>query len=188
MSMYVPIYTPPSSGAGGGGTLDVISDSTLGADAANFDVTSIPGTFAVIEWFLHGRLTTAGGDLRVRVRMNNDSGSNYSWERVFAHSGGAGQDGSNSDTSIVVCELPSSGAAAGRSGAAHGSFPSYASTTFHKNVIAYSGYNQGNDTGRVAQTTEGIWLNTAAITRLTFIPAADNFLAGTRLILYGRSV
>ena len=74
--------------------LGFLYDSTLGADAANFDITS-GLTGAAWEILLLARGTTAAQTIDVRVRFNNDSGANYDTYAQYNH-------GANSNVGTIT--------------------------------------------------------------------------------------
>jgi len=171
-------------GAGGAGSgIVAVFDSTLTGTAANFDVTSISGSYSMLQWSLTGRGTTAANDVEVRMRMNNDSGTNYEYQRLFAHSGSTVAGGAGtSQTSLFVGELAASSATSGRAGMSQGHIHDYAGTTFNKVVLAQSGRVASL---HVVDSIAGSWFSTSAVTRLTFFPSAGSFDVGTRLTVWG---
>lgn len=167
----------------GGFGFSPVYDSTLGSDTANFDVTSIPGTFSALRWMLTGRGTAAANQIEIRVRANNDSGNNYEWQRPFSHTGNtySGAQGS-AQAYCYAGELAGDSSTAGRAGTLEGYIHNYAGTTYNKTFHIHG--------GRVAalhlwEEVVGAWLSTSAVTQLTFFPASDNFKTGTRLTLWG---
>ena len=168
---------------GGGST--IVLDATLGADAATIDVTAIVGSYKALQFILSGRSTDAVLSSLVRMRINSDAGTNYDNERIFGNSGGVGQDGAAGEQAIRLGEIVGGNGAAGRVGQLIGYIHNYAGTSFHKVVTSTGGYHADTTTGRLAQHSSGIWLSTAAITTLSFFPNANNFLAGTRLTVFG---
>jgi hypothetical protein len=179
------MFIPTATLTQGGGGLTRIFDSTLGADAANFDVTGIVGTYVALQYILSGRCTTAAVAESVLLRMNNDSGANYDDRRLYGNSGGAGASGTTAGTSMTIGQLAAANATAGRAGQLDGMLHNYASAVFDKIVVTRYGEHGDTASDLLAAVTSGIWLSTAAVTRLTFFPTANNFLAGSRLTLYG---
>ena len=80
---------------------------------------------------------------------------------------------------------PSSGFIAGRI-----YFATDTSKLYYDNGTALVAYTFGTGGGggaggNLTGTAFGIWVSTAAITELTFLPAAGNFIIGSRISLYG---
>src|SRR5438093_5515748 len=76
LAVLVPLGTgapPPQKPAG----MVLIADSTLGAAAASFDITSIPGSYKHLQIVASLRSTRVNNFDPVRIRFNNDSGTNY---------------------------------------------------------------------------------------------------------------
>jgi len=59
--------------------------------------------------------------------------------------------------------------------------PNYGGTTFRKLFVGGSYYFANTGTGNQAVLSfGGAWNNTAAINRITILPSAGNFIAGSR--------
>lgn len=170
-------------------TMVVIFDSTLGADAASFDVQDIPQGYGHL--LVHGQLrgTEAATQTQVTVRFNNDSGaSQYDGQyRYVQGNNTVGVTANENATSMIVGIVASASGTANRAGAVRMLIPNYAGTTFHKDLKCETGYVRDTTVPASIITTNGvgIWKSTAAITRLTVLPVANNWKAGSRLTVYG---
>lgn len=178
-----------------GGTLTwaggwvAIFDSTLGASAASIDITGIASTFAHLKLIIQARGDTAASNVDIRMRMNNDSSALYASQYVRGVAAAASAQESVSATSTIVGTIAAASATAGHSGVSEIVIPNYAGTTFFKNWTGYSGWTQAITTSNMAdQSISGVWASTAAINRLTLLPGAGNFIAGTRCTVYGLGV
>lgn len=166
----------------------MIFDVTLGADQASFDSNTIlggniPQTYASLKFSITGRSTSGAGAKYMTLIVNNDGGANYDWERLFAHAGGIGQDGATSAVQAVIGELTNAADSAGRPGAVAGELYDYAQTNLWKAVLWQGAMDA--DTTRLTQSGMGVWKSTAAVTRLKWDLQNGDFLAGTRLTLWG---
>lgn len=173
--------------ATGVGVFDLIENQTLGANAATIDFQNIPATYNHLHVIGFLRGVQAADSVELRVRMNNDSGNNYDDQYVAGANATLTGSARTGESSALLGEI-----VAGNGNAGHGSpfmadIPQYAGTTFEKMVLtefgrmvadAAAGFNRGMSLGR--------WRNTAAITRITFLLSAGNFLAGSQLSLYGK--
>lgn len=119
------------------------------------------------------RTTTNTGSIGIRIKFNGDSGSNYSYTRVY--SAPASDRGSNqnyispwnaNDPNFGMVNLIN--------------IQNYSNSTTYKTVIgrASAGDSNGYAYGNVA-----MWRSTAAITSIE-ITAAENFISGS-VVLYG---
>lgn len=182
--------TPPSSvPSSSGGGLTTLVDTTLGADTATFDVTGIAaGGKALWFWFTGRSSKAAVPDDGFNLRFNNDSGANYQFEDLFtANSVSANASGSGSFAQTIGSSLviPAATAPANTQGIVTLLIPNYDGTTFHKPYTMQSGApDVSSGTGQYTEASMGVWLSTAAITRVTFFTPASLFKAGSRLIGY----
>jgi hypothetical protein len=173
--------------ATGVGVFDRIHDETLAANAASFDVQSIPATYAHLRLILAGRCTTAANFQTVLIRFNNDSTAIYDRMLWFRFGATGEQEVSDvAQTSGYLADLPAASATAGRAGQAEALIANYAGTTFHKTMSVRTAEGAGTvDTLLLVEHATTVWRSASAINRITLLPSADNFLAGTRLTIYG---
>lgn len=155
--------------------------------AATMSAT-IPSTANHIEVIWTGRSDNASTATNLLLRVNGDSGSNYLWEQneqnntaaTAATAGGA-------TTSIHI----------GTMVAASGTTASYFATgTFTMGNVqsslcfkAASGRaaSHATTTQVYGGTYGGQWASTNAVTLITLLPAAGNFVAGSSMTVYGWS-
>lgn len=165
--------------------VEVISQQIVaGSVAASITFSSIPGTFEHLRVVLLGRGDTAAQGVLVQLRLNGDTGSNYTDQRDFGSAGSTGAAGSSAATSGTIGEIAAASATADRPGLVDISLPYYTRTTFDKVCQAMSA-----DTSTLLVTLNAFvhWDNTAAVTSLTLLPASGNFIVGTIATLYGMS-
>lgn len=184
----VPATSVGSGGAGGGGAVTQISDSTLGGSAASFDLTSIPQTYNHLMIVAYLRGDTAAAGVQVLMQVNGDTGATYSSQTVDA-----------SAATVTAAEsITSTSARAGR--AAANTAPANSFTHLDIMLANYAQASNNKVWRAVASSREtavggGIVIENcsgqyfsgsiAAITRLTIFPFAGNFVAGSRVTLYG---
>jgi hypothetical protein len=152
-------------------TYEPIATFTLGS-ANTFDFTSIPSTYTDLVVVVNGRQSNA----LCYLRLNNDSGSNYSNTNMYAQSVPTeGPDKNYSSTSFY-------------SGFVNSAYAiniwnifNYANTTTYKTMFCKG----GNDTQIGVDV--GVWRNTAAVTRVTIgvLAGAGTFSTGSTATLYG---
>lgn len=157
-------------------TYTPIATTTLGADAANIDFTSISGTYTDIILVITGNSTNANaGSLYVRV--NGDSGTNYSNTQVYGD-GTTAASTRNSNTNNAN-GLGITGTSQSPSvGIAH--FMNYANTTTYKTFLF-----RNNMYNAEASASAALWRSTSAINRITLSHPSSNIKAGTTATLYG---
>lgn len=175
-----------ATGDSGPATLVLIHDSTLGADAASFDVTSIPATYKHIHAILVGRSTHASNNKMVQLLLNNDSGANYDGEYVEYNNAGVVLGGRAGATFIETCHIPAASAPADVFSSFVLDIPNYAGTVAQKTTHCRGNLKTGTALGnQFIVLTDYSWRSTAAINRLTFAPELGNFKTGSRLTIYG---
>lgn len=168
--------------------LVVISDIVLQADTASFDISDIPGTYKHLMLMADLRSTESATFSEIQLRFNNDSGGNYEWHYKYLQSndGSGTTDGGTSATSLGVGQADGATADANKSGALNVYIPNYAGTAFYKNFQSESAHGRTTAVGqRVRIIGQGVWKNTTAVTRVTLLPGSGNWLAGSRLTVYG---
>ena len=171
------------------GAMVPIYDVTLSATAASIDIQNIPQTYAHLRLVVHGRGDTASTETGTTIRFNNDSSSNYDWQRGnWQSTTGTGTE-TKATTSGNIGRIAAANSTAAYSGGAVCDIPSYTGTTFNKTYTSLSSSWQSSSTASQQQDSlAGQWRSTAAINRITVLPAAGNFITGTRVTLYGMGV
>jgi hypothetical protein len=169
------------------GGLGQIADSTAGGAVASFDFTSIPGTYAHLLVMCSLRGDTAATSAAVQARFNNDSAANYDDQRLTGSAAVPASAEALAATSATVGICPANTATANYFGGLCAFIPKYASTTGNKIFVAPFAYWIGTSGGNgVVGVGSGQWRTAGtAITRLTLLPSAGNFVAGSRATLYG---
>jgi hypothetical protein len=162
--------------ASGGGNFTLITDTLLAVDTANFDFTSIPGTYTHLFIVTLTRSDNGGGSFDfILMRFNNDSGTNYD----YANSAGSSTGASSAQMGVTTGATATSGAP----GTLNIMIPNYTGTTFWKQADGFGGDARGVTNSGLSA---GTWKNTAAITRITIFPSSGtHWVAGSRATLYG---
>jgi hypothetical protein len=160
--MPTPTYTP-------------LANITLGSAASSIVFGSIPASYRdLVIVFLGAGSTTLQG----RIRLNADTGSNYSYQRMsgFAFPGTAAS--ATSQTSGFISAI------------------AQATTTselqMNINIMDYSATNKHTTiVSRADNTTNGAeafanrWANTSAVTSVTILTSTGNWAVGTTAAIYG---
>lgn len=163
-----------------------IQDVILGGSAASFDFTSIDQNFAHLKLVLYTRGDTAALTQTVTVRFNNDSGASYDFEDATFAAAGIAAAESLLATSGRVGLMPAATSPANWFAGTTIDIPYYAGSANNKIAICQS-FTPNNTTAanHVIELAGTQWLSNAAITRITLLPGANNFVAGSRATLYG---
>lgn len=154
-------------------TYDPIASTTLGSAASSLDFTSISSNYTDLIVVISTKSTT---DSYVKVQYNGDTGSNYSFTRLY---GTGTTAGSNRGSNMTYWQ----------------SFYTYNGATFNTVITQIFNYanTTTNKTALMRENTAsgevdahvGLWRSTAAITSIKFEKVSGNFDSGTTATLYG---
>jgi len=164
---------------------DSIATTTVGSGgAASITFSSIPATYTHLQIRGITRPTETGtsGSAYVYLRVNSDSGSNYSRHFLYGE-GTVGVQAGASQTEIRAAFEMRDGFTANCFAALIVDVLDYANTNKYKTVRTLSGFDT-NGLGYIALGS-GLWMNTNATTSLTFTPEVGNFKEYSTLALYG---
>jgi hypothetical protein len=117
-------------------------------------------------------------------RLNNDSGSNYSYTTLEGNGSSASSYRANNQTVGMRNYVPGNNATAGIMGSMVLHVLNYANTSTNKVIISRAA-SDVNGSG-YTQLSVGLWRNTAAINRIDlFTEAGTNLNGATTFTLYG---
>jgi hypothetical protein len=182
-------WVAAAGGGGGGGDLTFISETVLGAAAAQIDITGIPTSYRDLVVVARVRSATVNTKV-LRLLMGDataiDTGNNYSFARRYDGSLASGNGQNTGVGYIEAGAIPGSGTTAGYFAACRWDIIDYASTARSRILIGHA-YEDASD-GTFLQSIGGNWRNvTAAVERLRILAAdGSNFAAGSALAVYGR--
>jgi hypothetical protein len=173
---------PPS------GAMQLIEDKILSAAAPSFDFQNIPQTFAHLQLIVYGRSDQAVSTTQVYLRANNDSAANYDFVLAALSPTYAAVE-AVAQTALQIGYMPGGSAVANSFGSNIVDIPNYAQAVGLKNFSMFASMKPQLSAGNYnTHILSGFWRNTVAINRLTVLPGAGNFVAGSRATLYGLSV
>lgn len=179
---YMPT-TQLTNPAGAGMVL--IADTLLAVTATSFDFQSIPQTYKHLRLIAYWRTDKAASVFdTLRLRFNNDSGGNYYNQRQIANTTTNTADFETGETGGIL-QANGSSSPANAFTACMVEIPNYAGAVGYTTYLAtYGNYKDTNSPELI--DASGTWLNTAAVTRITIVPAVGpNFIVGSRATLYG---
>jgi hypothetical protein len=152
-------------------TYEPIATQTLGTATNSVTFSSIAGTYTDLVLVFNG---TVSANQYVAVRLNSDTGSNYSWTRI---DGDGTSAYSSRGTSTTFGRLGIGDPTNRTLTISH--FMNYSNTTTNKTVLSRS---NADFVGALVN----LWRNTAAITSITVLTTtADTFTVGSTFTLYG---
>jgi hypothetical protein len=181
--------TASDVGAGGGGAMTRLDEKIAsGGATANFDFTSISGSYRSLVIHMTLRSQVAATEVAMACRFNNDSGANYNTARLYGTATAVSVDSFDAQTSMAnLFVTPGSTGTTNVASSWEFFIARYADTVFHKQIIANGvGWSSNSSTtfNRSIQNV-GRWASTAAITRITMFPSSGNLVDGSVATLYG---
>ena len=152
---------------------EVIATTTLTTTQNQVDFNSISGSYTDLVLIMGGGVT---GGADIWLRMNSDTGSNYSRTRLYSD----GTTSASSRNSAASAIFVSVGVVTANS-AMIVNIMNYSNSTTYKTTITRHNIPSG-----YVSTSVGLWRSTSAITSLTLkAEAADTFTSGSTFTLYG---
>jgi hypothetical protein len=156
-------------------------ESIASADLNGISTTtfsSIPSTYKHLQLRFLGIESSLASTFR--LRFNGDTGANYARHWLYGD-GSSATAGGTASTSVIdvgsklgILTEPCVGII---------DIQDYTSTSINKTVRSFSGHDR-NGAGEVGLYS-GVWLNTSAITSITFFASAGNQNSGATIALYG---
>jgi hypothetical protein len=182
------IFSAAGAGGGATGTYELIESNILTGNQTSITFSSL-GTYSSnykhLQLRVTGRSTTTFGNENdsFYIRLNGDSGSNYSFHQLSGNGSSVSSAGSTSQTYAALLMMASNGAGANIFGAGVVDILDSYSTSKNKTMRSFTGVYV--NTQRFAMVRSSAWLNTASITSITVGSIDGSMVAGSRLSLYG---
>jgi len=155
-----------------GYTYESIATTTLGSATSSVTFSSISGSYTDI--ILVCSIANTTGQADVRINVNGDTGSNYSYTQVFGTGSVAGSNRSSNNTFAQGGYIGTTQS----NSIVH--FQNYSNTTTNKSMLT-----RYNDPANLAVEAVSLWRSTAAINQIVISYSTNNFTAGSTFTLYG---
>lgn len=166
--------------------MGAIYDTTLGVASASVDITGIVADYAHLRLVAYLRGDTAATAIVVNARFNNDSAANYDVQSLTGTGSGPSASESFGQTSVRVGRCAAASAGANLFGIIVVDIPHYAGSANNKIALSHCADKIGTATTNIVnEHNSAAWRSSAAISRITLLPSAGNFAAGSRVTLYG---
>jgi len=174
----VSAYGFTRGGAAAAPAYELISTTILSSAAASVTISSIPSGYKHLQ--VRTMIWNDNSNGLVRMRVNGDTGTNYSAHRLGGNGSSVASASYLSNPFMYVADLTASSSTTQSPGIID--ILDYASTTKNKTVRGFSSFVSTME----VHLYSGLWMNTAAITSLTFLDNANYQInAGSRFSLYG---
>ena len=171
--------------AAAAGDFESIATVTVGSGgAANIEFTSIPGTYTHLQVRGIGRSTQSpDASVNVYLRLNSDTGSNYSTHYLTGNGSSASAGGAANSTFIYAGAVIAAGSTASAFEGSVIDILDYANTNKYKTTRTLVGWD-ANGSGIIGLWS-GNWRNTNATTTITLLPSGGNWAQYSHFALYG---
>lgn len=162
-----------------------ITTTTLGSNQTTVTLSSIPNTYTHLQVRLIGRQTYSSGPISCIMRINGDTGSNYTIHYVAGDGASAYTDYNSAFSQPYLYTLPGNGSGAGMFGAVILDILDYTNTNKYKTVKSFSGLDL-NGSGQI-RLNSSVWMSTSAVTSLSFsvYNGIGNMMTNSQFALYG---
>lgn len=158
----------------------LISSQTLGAGAATVAFNSIPQTYEHLLLHWVARSDNATTSQAILARFNGDTAANYNSQLLTTATTTATAARNTGETSMRLGNIAAASAGANQGGIGTLIVPFYRNSTFFKLLQAHGGLWAPQMEDRLCG-----WQSTAAVSSITLLPGAGNFIAGSQFALYG---
>ena len=170
------------------GAYDSIATVTIGSPAASsITFSSIPATYKHLQIRGITRNSANVGTDDVQLRINADSGNNYTFHELYGQGSSAAIYAGVADNYMRISRsVADASFSANIFNALVVDILDYANTSKYKTVRTLYG-TDGNGSGAVGLSS-GLWISTSAITSLTIYPyhvGSNNYAQYSSLALYG---
>ena len=162
-----------------GPTYTPIATTTLGSAASSVTFSSISGSYTDLIIVVNPQLASGVGNTNLTMRVNSDTGTNYSWTRLTGDGSSAGSDRASNYSSMILCNAGYMNNAAPSSYIIH--VMNYSNTSTYKTVI-----NRANLASVGTDAVVNLWRSTAAINNIQlYAQSGGNMASGSTFTLYG---
>lgn len=147
---------------------------------------AIPQDYQHLQLRAYLRSARTGGGDTANIRLNNDSGTNYTVHRLYSNrSTGAASSIASRDSAWLASNIPSPGYNSGTAsfGVAICDILDYSTTTKATTLRVMQGVDVNNN--GLVEFNSSLWSTTSAVTRIDVLCQVDNFVADSVFALYG---
>lgn len=174
-----------AGGAAATASYESIATATGTGSSGTITFSSIPSTYTHLQ--VRGIFQDSLGYSIIKIQLNGDTGSNYSWHRLFGEpSSSASGQASGAATQSSISPGPNGGpTGTTEMGVAVIDLLDYASTSKYKTIKFFGGVASTSSAYNYIALSSGLWQSTSATTSLTLFVTGANFTTTTTFALYG---
>lgn len=182
----IPLGILAASGAGAAPAYELIQTTILSSSASSVVFSNL-NTLAADYKHLQVRVSVRSTDGNtLRLRFNNDSGSNYT-QHAFQATGSSVSASQSTSTDRIRAVFPAANTGNDSNVFAVGIIDilDFSNVSKKTTVKTLNGNWEEQNFNSILNFTSGLWNNTAAITTMTFTIESGNLDTRSRLSLYG---
>jgi hypothetical protein len=153
-----------------GSTYTPIATQTLSSNQSSVTFSSIPSTYTDLILVISGSTTSF---LNTGIQLNSDTGTNYSWTRIYGDGSAAASSRASNTSNGYVNDIRTSISTT----IVH--FQNYSNTTTYKTILSRDSGASG-----LVEAWVNLWRSTSAINSIYLFPGGS-FAAGSMFTLYG---
>jgi hypothetical protein len=178
-----PLGLLSQGGGAAPGSYELIETILLASTTATVTFSSIPSTYKHLQIRALGRSSVAGDTGGFGMQLNADAGSNYTFHALTGDGSSVASLAQTSRSNAAVGVMTASSSTANSFGVLVLDILDYTNTNKNKTLRSLTGKQSS---GSLIRLASGAWLNTAAITSITFLDTVSgSFVSGSRFSLYG---
>lgn len=171
-------------------TMTPIATVTLASNSATFSFTNIPQTYTDLVLVMNYACCSSTGttaNTSPQLRINSDSGGNYSETLIYGFGSTANSGRETTQTAYWIADYGWVSTTANYFGTSVINFMNYANTTTYKTLLERTAHNDSAysvSMGSIASV--GLWRSTSAITSIDIRMNSTNlYRSGSTFTLYG---
>ena len=162
-----------------------IATVSVATAQSEIEFTSIPSTYTHLQIRGIARVSRATTETYLRLRFNNDTGTDYSYHGINGNGSTTGVDAGSNDTFIETLRFPGSTSSANIFGAVVIDILDYANSNKYKTARILGGADQ-NGANSSIWIHSGNWRDTSVISSIKLLEAVTgNFEPYSHFALYG---
>ena len=179
------ILNSQAAAAGGAGAYDLLETQTLASSASSVTFTGLGSysDYKHLQIRMVTRASDAAGIKEYRLRLNGDSGTNYSSHVLYGNGSVVSSESSTSSDTIRKQFTTAATNDTNAFGAAVLDVLDFSSSS--KNTTLRSLFGSPGGTFNTVGLSSGLWINTSAVTSIQVFLSSNSFIAGSRFSLYG---
>lgn len=164
----------------------LIQRATATGSESTITFSGIPSTYKHLQVRFMYRYSAAADTTNTLFTVNGDTGANYAFHELNGNGTAVAASGTASTTAMRYGRTPGTTTGSNIFGVGIIDLHDYASSTKYKTFRTFYGCDANTaSTAYPVRLFSGLWMNTNAVTSITFAAPSGTWTAGTTFALYG---